>query len=57
MDHLFIDVRCLNSYSMIKRVQVLDVSRVGDDPPVFVLDLVGPWLEHIVNDERPLPRW
>jgi hypothetical protein len=42
MQHLFIDVRGLNSYSRIKRAQVLDVPCVGDDPPVLVLDLVCP---------------
>jgi hypothetical protein len=36
---------------------VLDVPRVGDDPPVLVMDLVCLWSEHFVDDERPLPRW
>jgi hypothetical protein len=47
----------LNIYSRIKQVQVFDVPRIGDDPPVLVLDLVCAWLEHFVDDERPLPRW
>jgi hypothetical protein len=33
---------------------VFDVPCVGDDPPVFVLDLVRPRSEHLVDDERPL---
>jgi hypothetical protein len=57
MQHLFIDVRGLNSYSRIKRAQVLDVPCVGDDPPVLILDLVCPGSEHFMDDERPLPRW
>jgi hypothetical protein len=57
MQHLFINVRGLNSYSRIKRAQVLNVPCVGDDPPVLVLDLVYPWSEHLIDDERPLPRW
>jgi hypothetical protein len=36
---------------------VFDVPYVGDDPPVLVLDLVRPWSEHLVDIERPLPRW
>jgi hypothetical protein len=36
---------------------VFDVPRVGDDPPILILDLVRPWLEHLVDDEGPLPRW
>jgi hypothetical protein len=55
--HVFIDVRVLNIYSRIKRAQVFNVPCVGDDPPVVVLDLVHPWSEHLVDDERPLPRW
>jgi hypothetical protein len=47
----------MNIYSRIKRAQVLDVPRVGDDPPVLVLDLVHPWSEHLMVDERPFPRW
>jgi hypothetical protein len=57
MQHLFIDVRVLNIYSRIKQAQVLDVSCISDDPPILVLDHVCPWSEHLVNDERPLPRW
>jgi hypothetical protein len=26
-------------------------------PPVFILDLVCPRSEHLVDDKRPLPRW
>jgi hypothetical protein len=55
--NIYIDVRGLNSYSRIKRAQVFDVPHVGDDPLVLVLDLVGPWSEHLVDDEQPLPRW
>jgi hypothetical protein len=55
--HVFIDVRVLNIYSRIKRAQVFDVPCVGDDSPVLVLDLVCPWSEHFVDDERPLPGW
>jgi hypothetical protein len=51
MQHLFINVRGLNIYSRIKRVQVFDVPCVGDDPPVLVLDLVCPWSEHLMDDE------
>jgi hypothetical protein len=47
----------LNIYSRIKRAHVFDVPHVGDDPPVLVLDLVRPWSEHLVDDERPLLRW
>jgi hypothetical protein len=47
----------MNIYSRIKRAQVLDVPSVGDDPPVLVLDLVHPWSEHLMDDERPFPRW
>jgi hypothetical protein len=47
----------LNIYSRIKRAQVFNVPRVGNDPPILVLDLVCPWSEHFVDDERPLPRW
>jgi hypothetical protein len=47
----------LNIYSRIKRAQVDNVPCVGDDPPVLVLDLVCPWSEHLVDDERSLPRW
>jgi hypothetical protein len=36
---------------------VFDVPCVGDDPPIFVLDLECPRSEHLVDDERPLPRW
>jgi hypothetical protein len=57
MQHIIIDVRGFYSYSRIKRVQVFDVPCVGDDPPVLVLDLVCPWSEHLMDDERPLPRW
>jgi hypothetical protein len=57
MQHLFVDVRGSHSYSMIKQAQVFDVPCVGDDPPVLVLDLVSPGLEHFVDDELPLPRW
>jgi hypothetical protein len=57
MQHLFIDVRVLNIYSRIKWTYVLDVPRVGDDPPILVLDLVCPRSEHFVDDERPLPWW
>jgi hypothetical protein len=57
MQHLFIDVRGLNSYSRIKRAQVFDVPCVGDDPLVHVLDLVCPWSEYLVDDEQALPRW
>jgi hypothetical protein len=56
MQHLFIDVRDLNSYPRIKRAQVFDVPCVGDDPPVLVLDLVSSGSEHFVDDEWPLPR-
>jgi hypothetical protein len=42
MQHLFIDVPGLNSYSRIKWEQVFDVQCVGDDPLVLVLDLVCP---------------
>jgi hypothetical protein len=38
-------------------VQVFNVPCVSDDPPVLVLDFVRPWLKHLVDDERPLPRW
>jgi hypothetical protein len=55
--HIFIDIRVLNIYSRIKRAQVFNVPCVGDDPPVLVLDLVRPWSEHLVDDERPLPGW
>jgi hypothetical protein len=47
----------MNIYSRIKRAQVFDVPRVGDDSPVLVLDLVRPWSEHLVDDERALSRW
>jgi hypothetical protein len=47
----------LISYSRVKRAQVFDVPCVGDDPLVFVLDLVRSWSEHLVDDEWPLPRW
>jgi hypothetical protein len=57
MQHLFIDVRDLNSYSRVKWVQVFDVPCIGDDPPVLILDLVGSGPEHLVDDERPLLRW
>jgi hypothetical protein len=53
----FVDTRVLNIYSRIKRAQMFDVPCVGDDPPVLILDLVRPWSEHLVDDERPLPRW
>jgi hypothetical protein len=43
--------------SRIKRAQVLDVPCVGEDPLVLVLDLVHPWSEHLMDDERPLSRW
>jgi hypothetical protein len=55
MQRLFIDVRGLNIYSRIKQAQVFDVPCIGDDPPILVLDLVCPWSEHLVDDERPLP--
>jgi hypothetical protein len=48
--HLLIDTRVLNIYSRINRAQVFDVPHVGDDPPVLVLDLVRPWLEHLVDE-------
>jgi hypothetical protein len=57
MQHIFIDVRGLNIYSRIKQAQVFDVPSVGDDPPVLVLDHVCLRSEHLVDDERPLPRW
>jgi hypothetical protein len=47
----------LNIYSRIKRAQVFDVPCVGDDTPILIMDLVRPWSEHLVDDERPLPRW
>jgi hypothetical protein len=47
----------LNIYTRIKRAQVFDVPRVGDEPPVLILDLVRPWSEHFMDDERPFPRW
>jgi hypothetical protein len=36
---------------------VFDVPSVEDDPPVLVSDLVCSGLEHLVDDERPFPRW
>jgi hypothetical protein len=42
---------------MVKRAQVFNVPCIGDDPPVFVLDLVRSGSEHLVDDEWPLPRW
>jgi hypothetical protein len=36
---------------------VFDVPHVGDDPPVLVSDFVCSGLEHLVDDERPFPRW
>jgi hypothetical protein len=57
MQHLFIDVMDLNSYSRIKWAQVFDVPCVGNDPPVLVLDLVSSGPKHLVDDEWSLPRW
>jgi hypothetical protein len=36
---------------------VFDVPRVGDDLPVLVSDLVCFGSEHLVDNERPFPRW
>jgi hypothetical protein len=55
--HVFTDTWVLNIYSRIKWEWVFDVPRVGDDPPVLVLELVRAWSEHLVDDEWPLPRW
>jgi hypothetical protein len=35
---------------------VFDVPRIGDDSSVLVSDLVCSGSEHLVDDERPLPR-
>jgi hypothetical protein len=35
---------------------VFDVPHVGDDPSVLVSDLVCSGSEHLVDDERTLPR-
>jgi hypothetical protein len=57
MQHLFIDSQDKKGehYSRVKCPQVSYVPHVGDNPSVLVSDLECPRLEHLVNDEWPLP--